>query len=68
MNFSNIQAALSSKELRQSLIESGVEAGKNFLLERLREKETDPDLAQPLEKVDKVDLDNSVQELSQSGL
>ena len=62
MNFSNIQAALSSKELRQSLIESGVEAGKNFLLERLRETETETDLAQPFPKVDlaqpfpKVDL------------
>jgi hypothetical protein len=65
MNFSNIQTALSSKELRQSLIESGIEAGKIFLLERLRETETETDLAQPFPK---VDLDNSVQELSQSSL
>uniref|UniRef100_A0A6C0AZP1 PNPLA domain-containing protein n=1 Tax=viral metagenome TaxID=1070528 RepID=A0A6C0AZP1_9ZZZZ len=32
MNYSNIQSALTSKEVRQSLIDNGVEAGKKFLL------------------------------------
>jgi len=34
MNLSYIQSTLSSKEARQTLIESGVEAAKEFLLER----------------------------------
>lgn len=72
MNWSNIQLALSSKEERQRLIDGGIDAGIKFLsdLTQCSEK-IDTDLAQPflkVEKVEKVDLDNSVQELSQSGL
>jgi len=52
MNLSKIQLALSSKEVRQELIESGVEAGKAFLL--AREKNA-IDLAQPLLKVEDLD-------------
>ena len=68
MNFSNIQSTLSSKELRQSLIDSGIEAGKIFLLER-QKKLLEKDLPETLETaLDqpflKVDLDDSVQELS----
>lgn len=55
MNLSKIQLTLSSKEFRQELIDSGIEAGKAFLLAR----ETDLVL-----KVDAVVLDDCIQELS----
>ena len=55
MSLTNIQLTLSSKEERQRLIESGIEAGKEFIL----------DQKIPLvEKVDAVVLDDSIQELS----
>jgi predicted acylesterase/phospholipase RssA len=52
MNWSNIQLALSSKEERQRLIDSGIEAGMGFL-ENIRELSKNP-----IE--DNVELDNCV--------
>ena len=54
MNLSNIQLTLSSKEVRQELIDFGIEAGKSFLL--VRENTL-------VEKVDALVLDNCIQEL-----
>ena len=54
MNLSNIQSTISSKETRQQLIESGIESAKKYLLNQPLEK---------VDKVDKVELDDSVQEL-----
>jgi predicted acylesterase/phospholipase RssA len=54
MNLSNIQLTLSSKEVRQELIDFGIEAGKSFLL--VRENTF-------VEKVDALVLDNCIQEL-----
>jgi len=54
MNLSNIQLALSSKENRQELIDSGIEAGKTFLLARENTL---------VEKVDALVLDDCIQEL-----
>ena len=69
MNWSNIQLTLSSKEERQRLIDSGIDAGIKFLSDLTQPSgKADTDLAQPFLKVEKADLDNSVQELSQSGL
>jgi predicted acylesterase/phospholipase RssA len=53
MNLSYIQSTLSSKETRQTLIESGVEAGKAFLLARkISEAREDVDifLGKPFDK------------------
>jgi len=61
MNWSNIQLTLSSKEERQRLIDSGIDAGIQFLLAQ----PFNNDLAQPFLK---VELDDGVQELSQSSL
>jgi predicted acylesterase/phospholipase RssA len=55
MSLTNIQLTLSSKEERQRLIESGIEAGKEFILDQ---KIT------LVEKVDAVVLDDSIQKLS----
>jgi len=61
MNWSNIQLTLSSKEERQRLIDSGIDAGIKFLLAQ----PFNNDLDQPFLK---ADLDDSVQELSQGSL
>lgn len=66
MNLSNIQLTLSSKEARQNLIDSGIEAGKLFLSEiQLREKDEEDltKLESKEEIVDAVVLDDCIQEL-----
>lgn len=57
MTWANIQLTLTSKEERQRLIDSGIESGKTYLLEKRLLPE------QLFEKVDAVVLDDSVQEL-----
>lgn len=42
MNLSNIKMTLSSKEIRQQLIDNGIEAGKKFLLEIRAQENTKP--------------------------
>jgi hypothetical protein len=68
MKLSDIQNTLSSKEIRQNLVETGIEAGNAFLLAR---ENVITDLDQPLKKVDDfvplvdaVVLDDCIQKLS----
>ena len=58
MTLSNIQLALYSKEERQRLIDTGIESGKTYLLEKRLLPE------QLIEQVDAVVLDDGIQELS----
>jgi predicted acylesterase/phospholipase RssA len=68
MNLSKIQLTLSSKEIRQELIDSGIEAAKAFLLEREKNAtQLAEDLTKLKEKVEIIDavfLDDCIQELS----
>jgi len=74
MNLSKIQLALSSKEVRQELIDSGLEAGKAFLLAReknvidldqpLLEVEDLAKLESTVEIIDAVFLNDGIQKLS----
>ena len=74
MNLSKIQLTLSSKEVRQELIDSGIEAAKAFLLTR-ENNATDSDepllkvedltkLATKVEIIDAVVLDSSLEILA----
>lgn len=58
MKLSDIQKTLESKEMRQNLVETGIEAGKAFLLAR---ENVTTDL---VTLVDAVVLDDGIQELS----
>lgn len=55
MNWTNIQLALTSKEERQRLINDGIESGKIYLLNKQNSK---------TQSLEKVELDNGIQELS----
>jgi len=63
MNLSKIQLALSSKEVRQELIDSGIEAGKAFLLAREKVEKELTKVESMVEIIDAVVLDDCVQEL-----